>query len=202
VRHFLEIVLQHIFPKIHARCLQEAVLEIVQIPHHGTVVELGQWVTDAEIQTVGTPILEVGQEGDGSVKQLFLLVTENARGTSPLDKIEEHPVSQILLKVKHLIVGDSKHAGHVQSLCQEMACQGDESAVFIPRFSIDPYKRTVIFGETEIFAVGARGGESFQRRVGLSCMGSEKGDEWLHVVKLKMSCYSVLLFNIVPPPVH
>ncbi len=84
----LKIVFEQVFPKIHAGGLEKAILEVIQIPHHRASIKLRQRVADTEIEITGSGILNIGQQGDGLVQQLFFVVTEHAGQPATLDGIE------------------------------------------------------------------------------------------------------------------
>ena len=112
VRHLLEIIFQTVFLEIHAGCLEETVFKVVQVPQDAAAVELRLRIAIGEVHAVGSGKLYGGQQADGFTQQLLLLFSEYARLAPFLDGIEQESVSQIFLKVVHVVFGTDKYLGY------------------------------------------------------------------------------------------
>ena len=82
ITHFLEIVFQFVFLKLHAGSFQETVFEVIQIPENRPLIELRLRIAAGKIETIGTGKLDSRKQADRLSKQLFFVFGKNTGSTS------------------------------------------------------------------------------------------------------------------------
>ena len=92
-RQSVEIVFQQVLTKLYLRALKETILPIVQIPHHGAMVECRHGIADRPIETANPLYLNMCQTAKSTLQQGYRLGRELPRSTPLLNEIEQQGIA-------------------------------------------------------------------------------------------------------------
>ena len=154
VAHLLEVVLQPVFLKFQTGCFQEAVFEVVQVPKHGALVELGLRIAMREVESFRSGKLYGREQTDGLAEQFFFFFREGVGDASLLDGVEEERVAQVFLQVEQLVVRYAEHLRYGQVLLLEVFRHVEERLVFFFRCAVYADEALCAY-QSEVAAVGA-----------------------------------------------
>ena len=137
IAHFLEIIFQFVFLKLHTGSFQEAIFEVIQIPQNGALVELRLRITTGKIKSIRPGKLNSRKQTDRFAKQLFFLFGKNTGSTSFLYGMEQQSIAQIFLQIIGFIFRGNAHFGNRQSTFAEVSCHIKKSFILINRSPVD-----------------------------------------------------------------
>ena len=129
----VEVVLQALLVERNVGELEEVVLEVVEIPQHGLLIERRSRVGDAEVDHAPALDLEAGQE----VHDPLVDVNHRARELPALrlarggERLEQGGVAQILLEPEAAALVRREDLGDRQADAAERAREREERAVLV-----------------------------------------------------------------------
>src|SRR5690554_5137260 len=147
------------------------------------LVELGQGIASIKVEPFRPFHLKVGQHGDGLVQQLLLIVAEYPGEPTPFDAVKQDGVAQVLLDIKHLVVGDCKYFRDMEPFLVKVACQVNKRPVLVTRFTVNANQRLTISGEPVIPSVGTGRRQCLHGGGCFPGVRGKKGYKLLHEMK-------------------
>ena len=184
--HALEVLLQTYLVEVESRSLEETVLEVVEVEEDALAVHGGHGIALVEVETLGSLVLEGGQQGYGAPQQLDLSLTVAPACLTPgLEGIEEGARTEVVLQVAASVGRHGQDMGYGQLLVPEVLGQVDEGMVLLLAGAYDTYQGVAVDAcKTEIPAVAAAPGDGDDRSRIVAAATAKECSETFHVAVL------------------
>ena len=102
--------------EVETRCLEEAILEVVEVEEHVGGIQALLGITLGEVQATRSAYLNGRQERQGTPQKLALmLIVAAVSGTSALQSLEKSEVAQVGLQIAQSVTAGCQHRRHGQA---------------------------------------------------------------------------------------
>ena len=151
------------FVEVEPSCLQEAVLEVVEVEEDVRLVEGFLGIALAEVEPDGTLYLHGRQGGNGASEQFTLMgIVATSSLATAFQSVEEGLTAKVSLQVSQAICVLGNNLGNRQSCFGKMSGQVAEGVVLVATCSDGPDERTAVAArQAVVAAIAACSGNGF-----------------------------------------